>query len=63
MVVLIVFKQGAFCFLNNMATVAHHSYLRWQPSGNLKTKTNVFQTDLFPIPIILSLDKRLQAQF
>ena len=47
-------------FLNNRVTVAHHSYSRWQLSGNLKTKTNVFQIDIFQIPI-LSLEKRLHS--
>ena len=45
-------------FLNNRATVAHHSYSRWQHPGNLNAKTNVF--DLFQIPI-LSLEKRLNS--
>ena len=56
----LLFSNREFLFLNNRATVAHHSYSRWQHPGNLKTKTNVFEVDLFQIPI-LSLEKRLHS--
>ena len=56
----LLFPKRELLFLNNRATVAHHSYSRWQHPGNLKTKTNVFEIDLFQIPI-LSLEKRLHS--
>ena len=58
---LLLFSNRELSFLNNRATVAHHSYSRWQHPGNVKTKTkNGFQIDLFQIPI-LSLEKRLHG--